>query len=263
MTSGAPRPRPAAPSRLRGALDADQRGPCGAQVPDRGRELVLPAGDGLAGAVAAARVMVDVLPAGRAPGVRPGVGGGIDREPQPPPPRARLPHLGGLDCGHAGQRLLQQAVVDHIVLADPLAPLRPVDQLRQRPGQQRRELLLLDPPGGQRVIQRAVPAGELRLQRQLHQRRHRVIGAQDRVAQLEQRIRPRGQALIQLQAELPQRLVRPVPRDRIRDPGRIRRLRRRAQGRTGIQDGLQLACSWEGIQHGRFLPCRGCVPTPA
>ena len=48
-------------------------------------------------------------------------------------------------------------------------------------------------------------AGELRFQAQLHQRRHRVIGAQDRVSKLEQRVRPRGQAGIQLGAEFPQR----------------------------------------------------------
>lgn len=51
---------------LGGAPDVDHRGPRGAQVPDRGGELALPAGDGLAGAAAAARVMVDVLPAGTA-----------------------------------------------------------------------------------------------------------------------------------------------------------------------------------------------------
>ena len=43
-----------------GALGIDQGGPRGAQVPERGGELVFPAGDGLAGAVAAAGVMMDV-----------------------------------------------------------------------------------------------------------------------------------------------------------------------------------------------------------
>ena len=85
-----------------GAPGIDQGGPRGAQVPERGGELVLPAGDGLAGAVAAAGVMMDVAASGGAFGVRAGIGGGVDREPQPPPPRARLPDLRGV-CGRAGQ----------------------------------------------------------------------------------------------------------------------------------------------------------------
>jgi hypothetical protein len=45
---------------VRGPLDIDQRSPGRAQVPERRDELVFPAGDGLAGAVAAAGVMMDV-----------------------------------------------------------------------------------------------------------------------------------------------------------------------------------------------------------
>ena len=214
MTSGAPRP-PAPPGRLqaaqqvlhlpgglpgpggrRGPLDVNQGGPCGAQVPERGGELVFPAGDGLTGAVAAAGVMVDVAAFWGAFGVRAGVGGGVDREPQPPPPRARLPDLRGVCGRHAGQGLFQQAVVDPVVLSDPGAAFVPVGQRRQRLRQQRGERLLIDPACGQRVIQRAVTAAELRHQRQPGQRGHRVIGAQDRVAQLEQRICPRGQASV-------------------------------------------------------------------
>ena len=82
---------------------------------------------------------------------------------------------------------------------------------RQRPGQQRGEGLLIDPACGQRVIQRAVTAAELRHQRQLDQRGYRVIGAQDRIAQIGQRICPRGQAPVQPGTELPQRHV-PVNR---------------------------------------------------
>ncbi len=75
-----------------------------------------------------------------------------------------------------------------------------------------------------------------------------MIGAQDRIGQLEQGIRPRGQAPVQPGPELPQRLVCLVPRDRVRDLGRIRRLQRRpGRDGTGLQDGLQLAASsWEG-----------------
>jgi len=87
-------------------------------------------------------------------------------------------------------------VVDHVVLRDPRAGLRPVDGLRQFRCQQGEEPLVVDSPGGQRVVQRAVAAGELRLQAQLHQRRHGVIGAQDRVGQLEQGVGPRVQAFI-------------------------------------------------------------------
>ena len=241
MTSGAP--RPAVPGRVqaaqqvldlpgrllgpgggRGALDVDQGGPRGAQVPERRGELVLPARDGLAGAVAAAGVMMDMTAARGAFGVRAGVGGGVDREPQPPPPCARLPDLRGAVGRDRGEGLFHQAVVDRVVLADPGQGLRAVDQLRQRAGQQRGEGLLIDLPGGQRVIQRAVTAAEGRHQRQLRQRGHRVVSAQDRVAQLETRIGPGGQAAVQPGAELPQRHV---PGD---SAGHLRRIR----GRRGI-----------------------------
>ena len=152
-----------------------------------------------------AGAVVHVLPARGAPRVRPGVGGRVDGEPQPGPPGARVPHLPGIVGGQPGQRLVQQPVIDHVVLGDPLPGCGAVHGLRQFRGQQGEQLLVIDPPGGQRVIQRAVTAGELRFQAQLHQRRHRVIGAQDRVSKLEQRVRPRGQAGIQLGAEFPQR----------------------------------------------------------
>jgi hypothetical protein len=148
---------------------------------------------------------MDVLPARGAFGVRPRVGGGVDREPQPAPPGTRLPHRRGILARQPGQRGLQQPVIDHVVPADPGTFLLAVGQQRQRPGQQRGERFLIDPAAGQRVVQGAVPAGELRLQRQLHQRGHGVIGAQDRVNQLELRVRSRGQAGIQLRAELLQR----------------------------------------------------------
>jgi len=89
--------------------------------------------------------------------------------------------------------------------------------------------------------------------------------AQDRVAQVEQRIGAGGQAPVQPGPELPQRLERLVPRDRAHHLGRIRRPRHRpGHGGAGIQDGLRLAaCSWEGIQHDRFLSRCGCVATPS
>jgi hypothetical protein len=53
----------------------------------------------------------------------------------------------------------------------------------------------------QRVIHRAVPAAVLAHQRQLDQRTDRPVGAQHRVGQLEQRIRPRGQCPVELLPE--------------------------------------------------------------
>jgi hypothetical protein len=138
-----------------------------------------------------AGAVVHVLAARRAPRVRPGVGGRVDGEPQPAPPGARVPDLPGIARRQPGQRLLQQPVIDHVVLRDPRERLRPVHGLRQFRRQQGKQALVIDPPGGQRVIQGAVTAGELRLQAQLHQRGHRVIRAQDRVHKLEQRVRPR------------------------------------------------------------------------
>ena len=104
------------------------------------------------------------------------------------------------------------------MLTGPGAGLLAVGQLRQRRCQQRRELFLIDPAFGQRVIQCAVTAGERCLQ-QLDQRRDGMVGAQDRVAQLKQGIRPRGQAAVQPGAELPQRQE---PADSIRCPCRVR-----------------------------------------
>jgi hypothetical protein len=156
-----------------------------------------------------------------------------------------------------GQRLLQQAPVDHVVLRDPPAGLGAVHGLRQLRRQQGEQLLLADPPGGQRVVQGAVAPGELRLQAQLHQRRHRMIGAQHRVGQLEQRVRPGVQAPIQRLPEPAQPLQDPVARDRAREDRRVRVRAARGharQGRPGFRKGLQPGTGpWQGIKHGRFL----------
>jgi hypothetical protein len=71
---------------------------------------------------------------------------------QAAPPGARLPDLRGVRGRDAGQGLFQQVVVDRVVLAHPGAAFVPVDELRQRARQQRGERLLIDLPGGQRVI---------------------------------------------------------------------------------------------------------------
>ena len=193
--------------RGRGPRHVDERGPRGAQVPGCRGELVLPAGRGLAGALAMAGAVVHVLPARGAPRVRPGVGGRVDGEPQPGPPGARVPHPGGVVRGQPGQRLLQQPAIDDIMLRDPREGLRAIHQRRQHLREQGEQPLVIDPPGGQGIVERAVAAAELRLQAQLDQRGHRMIGAQDRIDQLEGGIRAGGQALIQPGAELPQRQV--------------------------------------------------------
>ncbi|HEY1704484.1 MAG TPA: hypothetical protein VGG75_32715 [Trebonia sp.] len=72
-------------------------------------------------------------------------------------------------------------MINYVVLRDPRAGPRAVHGPGQLRCQQGEQLLVIDPAGGQRVVQGAVPAGELRLQAQLHQRRHRVIRAQHRV----------------------------------------------------------------------------------
>src|ERR1022692_1212686 len=69
---------------------------------------------------------------------------------------------------------------------------------------------VLDPAVVPRVIQRAVPAPVLRCQRQADQGPHRPVGEQHRVRQVEQRIRPRGEATVKLPPERRQPVPRPV-----------------------------------------------------
>ena len=191
-----------------GAPDIGERGPRGPQVPGDGGELVLPAGRGLAGPLAVTGPVVDVLAARRAPG-------GVRRR-------------------HPGQRPVQHPVVDGIVLRDPGPGFRAVHQRRQHRREQGEQPLVIDAPGGQGIVERAVAAAELRLQGQLHQRPHRAVRAQDGVRQLEQRVASRRQAPRQLLPELPQRAERRVPR-------------------KGWQPGTR---AWQGRPHGRFLSLR-------
>ena len=247
--------------RGRGACYVQQGGPRGAQVPDRCGELVLPAGRGLAGPLAVAGAVVHVLPARGAPRVRPRVGGRVDREPQAAPPGARVPDRGRAGRGQAGQRFLQQPAVDHVVLRDPRARRAVAGKRRQRARQQGEEPLVVDSPGGLRVVQGTVAAGELRLQAQLHQRRHRVVRAQHGVREFEQGIGAPRQAVIQPGPELPQPLQRPVTRDRGRESARIWILAGQAcrrQGLPGSRQRLQPGTRpWQGMKHGRFLSrCR-------
>ena len=83
--------------RGRGARHVDERGPRGAQVPDRRGELVLPAGRGLG--LEPLQWQAPLCTCSRpgehhASGL--GIGGRVDGEPQPGPPGARVPHLRGI-----------------------------------------------------------------------------------------------------------------------------------------------------------------------
>ncbi|HEX3309404.1 MAG TPA: hypothetical protein VHS32_24400 [Streptosporangiaceae bacterium] len=78
------------------------------------------------------------------------------------------------------------------MLRDPREGLRAIHERRQHLREQGEQPLVIDPPGGQAIVERAVAATELRLQAQLDQRGHRVIGAQDRIDQLEGGIRAGG-----------------------------------------------------------------------
>ena len=147
------------PRRRHGPPDVDDRCPGGAQVPGDGGELVLPAGRGLAGALAVAGPVVDVLAARRAPRVRPGIGRRVDRDPRPAPAGARVPDPGGVRRRHPGQRPAQQPAVDDVVLRDPGPGLRPVHQRRQHLREQGEQPLVIDPPGRQRIVERAVARG--------------------------------------------------------------------------------------------------------
>jgi hypothetical protein len=201
-----------------------------------------------------AGAVVHVLAARGAPRVRPRVSSRVDGEPEPAPPGARVPHLRGIVRGQPGQRFAQQPVIDHVVFCDPRECPGPVHGLRQFRHQQGEEPLVVDPPGGQRVIQGAVTPAELRLQAQLHQRRHRVIRAQDSVGELEQGIRPPRQALIQPGPELPQPLQRPVTRQRVREHAQVRDLARQRQDLPGSRERLRPGTRpWQGMKHGRFL----------
>ena len=59
----------------------------------------------------------------------------------------------------------------------------------------------LDRPVVEPVVEGAVPAAMLRSQRQIHQRAYRPVGAQQRLGQLELRVRPRTQARVELVSE--------------------------------------------------------------
>ncbi len=104
----------------------------------------------------------------------------------------------------AGSRVWPQPVTH--VHGQPDPPIGPAGQrqARQRPAQPPD----LHPAAVHRVIQGAMAALMLRRQRQAHQGFHRPVRAQHRVRQFEQRIRPRGEAPVQLPAEGRQ----PVPR---------------------------------------------------
>jgi len=98
----------------------------------------------------------------------PGIGGRVDCYPEPGPAGARVPDPGGVRSGDPGQRPVQQPAAGDVVLRDPGPGLRSVHQRRQHLREQGEQPLVIDPPGRQGIVERAVAPAELRLQRQLH-----------------------------------------------------------------------------------------------
>jgi hypothetical protein len=93
----------------------------------------------------------------------------------------------------AGRSIWSQPRADIGAEHDP-----PVLGSRQRqPGQRATQPGHLHPTMIERVVERAVAAAVLGRQRQLHQRLHQTVGAQQRVGQLEQLISPRGQTAVE------------------------------------------------------------------
>jgi hypothetical protein len=117
-------------------------------------------GDGLADTVAAARVRVHVLAFRGASGVRPRVRASVNREPQPAPPRARLPHLRRLLVRQARERASRSPspmVSCSAIQARTCSPSASGGSSRVSSA---RERLLIEPAG----IQRIRPRGQARIQ---------------------------------------------------------------------------------------------------
>ena len=134
-------------------------------------------------------------------------------------PRGPSPAQGGCDLvGPAGDGLARPVAAARAVTVQALGralgvrtrPGRdvqregdlPVGSARQLPaGQCHPQPRHIHAALGQRVVHRPVPAPVHRLKRQLRQRDHRSASAQDRVRQLEQCVRPQGQACGEITAE--------------------------------------------------------------
>jgi hypothetical protein len=96
---------------------------------------------------------------------------------------------------------------------DPAAG-RPWDGQRADRGPQP---LHVDAPGAQGAVQRPVTTSVLGGQRELHQGLYRPIHTQQRIGQLEQRVRAGGQRVIELQTEHGQTIERLDSRERVPD----------------------------------------------
>ena len=126
-----------------------------------------------------------------------------DRPPRDEPVPARTAHLHHRQTVHVpGVRPRNRADIDpeHQRLTRP--------GRRNHPSQHSAQPCTLDPPGRQRVVHHAVPPAKLRLQRELHRREHGSRRAQQRVRQLEQRIRPAPKTPIQITPE-PNQPIKP------------------------------------------------------
>jgi hypothetical protein len=73
-------------------------------------------------------------------------------------------------------------------------------------GEQVAQPLGVDPAAGERGVEAAPAAPVDWFQAQVRQRRHRRVGAKQRVGQVDQRVRAAGAAGVQLGAERPQLL---------------------------------------------------------
>ena len=152
----------------------------------------------------------------------------------------------------AGRRVRAQPRAAH---RRPARSARRPPAGQRQPGQRPAQPTGLDPALVERVIHRAVPAAVLGHQRQLHQRPHRAVGAQHRVGQLEQRIRPRGQTRVEL----------PPEPDEITSPRRVSPWPRRQHLRHTDHRGhrLRLRALWKEPEEDQAVavPCPGDTPT--
>jgi hypothetical protein len=82
----------------------------------------------------------DVLPARGALRSRQGIGGRVDRDPDPAPAGAGIPDLRGLARRQPGQGPVRHPAAGDVIPGDPGTGLRPVHQRRQAPVQPEPEL---------------------------------------------------------------------------------------------------------------------------
>ena len=113
----------------------------------------------------------------------------------------------------------------------------------------------LDRPVVEPVVEGAVPAAMLRGQRQIHQRPHRPVRAQQRLGQLELRVRPRAQTAVEHLPE-PGKITPPSPGP-IVVPGRV--LRHTAHHGHRLPSSSSVRGTRRGSSGGRSMSRRHAV----